>query len=241
MTTNLYISHTHYVWVTRRMKLIQHRDHITLNMRLWWMHIYLCLQWRIIIMHGMNLVNMLKYDGSRLVDCANRFVLHLCDPLVLTISTGEHIDVISGYAISLNLLLIVTLPTISTCLKQFNITSNSCWIDNFEDDSLHDILEKLSLVHITWTSVRGMTPTNSHVHGKLEVRLKTHPQWSLSNPICFTQSNSSTMFINAYLDTNPTRRLYKVTLKVWPTTCRLISNDALISLCWSIMTLLTTS
>jgi len=63
----------------------------------------------------------------------------------------------------------------------------------------------------------------------------------LSKPVCWTFSTSSAMCTNAYFDTNPTKCLYKVMLKVWLTTCKIVSNDALISLCWSIMTLFTTS
>jgi len=105
--------------------------------------------------------------------------------------------------------------------------------------------EKLSQVHITWTSLSGITPNwylaNAQAHGNPWVDLRTQPQCSLSKPTCLTLCTSSAIHAKAFLLTTSTKCLYNVILKLWPTTCRLISNEALISLYWRIRMLLIAS
>jgi len=158
-----------------------------------------------------------KYEGSRLVDLSNRFCLLFWDLLVLTFSNGGHNDVMSGYAISLSLPLMVILPPMSSLSKRANMSSISCQTDTSYDDWLDDKSEKLSLVHITCTSFSDMTPktylASSHAHGKPWVYLRTQPHFFLSKPITFTLSNSSTICSNAYLLTIPTKPLNNELLK----------------------------
>ena len=52
-----------------------------------------------------------------------------------------------------------------------------------------------------------------------------------------TLSNSATIWFKAYLNTFPSSLMYKVTLKTCPTTCVLVSKDALISVYCSVIML----
>ena len=92
---------------------------------------------------------------------------------------------------------------------------------------------------------RGILPitylVNSHAQGKPWVVLITHPQRELSIPAKLTRKSSTTIWFKAYLDTKPISFFYKVTLKTCSTICILVSKDALISVCCSVIMLFMTS
>ena len=97
---------------------------------------------------------------------------------VFTFSTSGHKDVLSGYAILRNLVLMLTLPAMSTSLNWFMMTLNSCWMDNSAEVSILEISEKLICVHMKCTDCNRMLPTpkevNSQAQGSPWVYLRVH-------------------------------------------------------------------